>query len=135
MELPELETWLISKFAEIAIVLDSNSNFFSSGVDSLKAIEMRGLILQNLDLGGNGSKLTSMVVYDCGDVAKLARHLYGIRAGEEIEEKDEIKVMEEMIERYSVLPMHIPGPTASSRTDAVVVSRVDSCPCTISNST
>lgn len=71
LESPELETWLISRFAELGVKIDAQSDFFAAGVDSLRAIQMRGIIVRHLDLGGKGVKLSSMVVYDLSYIFTL----------------------------------------------------------------
>jgi hypothetical protein len=65
LEIPELENWLISEFKKLGIEIDAKSDFFAAGVDSLKVIQVRGLIIKNLDLGGDIANLGSMIVYDC----------------------------------------------------------------------
>jgi hypothetical protein len=104
LDLPELECWLIKRFRELGFELDKYSEFFSSGVDSLKAIQIRGLIIQNLDLGGNGPFLPSMLAYECGNIMRLSQKLFDLRVGSESETKDELILRGEMIEQYSVLP-------------------------------
>ena len=120
LELPELETWLISRFAELGVDIDAQSDFFAADVDSLKAIQMRGLIVRRLDLGGKGVRLPSMLIYDCGNIERLARSLYGIRKGETCEGNDEVALMREIIERYSILPGFPQRPQSHDR--VVVVS-------------
>lgn len=99
----ELEQWLMAAFEKLGVHLkDREDDFFSAGVDSLKAIQMRGLIIRNLDLGGNASKCPSMVVYDSGNVKKLAEALLDIRNGRtSVNGADEIWEMENLIEEYS----------------------------------
>ena len=100
----ELEEWIVKSFAELGIQLENaKTDFFSAGVDSLKAIQMRGLIVKNLDLGGNVAKCGSMIVYDCGSAARLAEALFAIRTGETTTGggPDEIAVMRSLIEEYS----------------------------------
>jgi hypothetical protein len=104
LDLPGLESWLIKRFRELGFELDKYSEFFSSGVDSLKAIQIRGLIIQSLDLGGNGAFLPSMLVYECGNIMKLSQKLFDLRVGSESETQDELILMGDMIEQYSVLP-------------------------------
>jgi hypothetical protein len=101
----ELEQWILKCFDQLGVHIDRpDTDFFSAGVDSLKAIQMRGLIIKNLDLGGNGSKCAPMIVYDCGNATKLAKSLYTIRTGEilEGETSDKSAVMGSMIEKYSI---------------------------------
>jgi hypothetical protein len=84
--------------------LNTGSDFFSSGVDSPKAIQIRGLIIQTLDLGGNERSLPSMIVYDCGNIMTLSRKLFGLRIGKQSQPEDELALMRDMIRQYSVFP-------------------------------
>lgn len=124
LTVPELEQWIMSSFAELGIHLSSTSvDFFTAGVDSLKAIQMRGLIVNNIDLGGHVSRCASMIVYDCGNTERLAKALYSIRMGErDSDEADgRIHAMSAMIEQFSSFPEYIPG-GQETPTAGVVVS-------------
>jgi acyl-CoA synthetase (AMP-forming)/AMP-acid ligase II len=104
LSMKELEEWILKSFTELGIkVENAEMDFFSAGVDSLKAIQMRGLIVKNLDLGGNVAKCGSMIVYDCGNTARLAKALFAIRVGETTTGtgSDEIAVTRSLIEEYS----------------------------------
>lgn len=104
LEAGEMEIWIVKAFQNLGVDLaDEKSDFFSAGVDSLKAIQMRGLIVKNLDMKGSAEKVPSMVVYDCGNTEKLARRLVQIRDRlEDAEEQaDEIVEMQDMIDRFS----------------------------------
>jgi hypothetical protein len=100
----ELETWILKSFGKLGVHLkDSREDFFSAGVDSLKAIQMRGLIIKSLGLSGNASKCPSMVVYDSGNTEKLASALSDIRSGKTSVNGvvDEVLEMSSMIDEYS----------------------------------
>jgi len=102
--------------------LDKYSDFFACGVDSLKAIQMRGLIIQNLDLGGKGPTLPSMLVYDCGNIERLSQKLLDFQKGSESETQDELTLMKDMVEQYSVLPNKISSQGLSAPHENVIVS-------------
>jgi hypothetical protein len=100
----KMEEWIIEEFEKLGVLLrDTKEDFFSAGVDSQKAIQMRGLIIRNLSLGGNASKCPSMVVYDSGNTAKLATALLDIRSGKTSISwaPDGISEMDRLIEEYS----------------------------------
>jgi hypothetical protein len=80
---------------------DSEADLFASGVDSLKAIHMRSLIIKTLDLGGTTP--ASMIVYDSGNTKRLAEKLYRMRIGEHVTDSNEgeIEEMKALIEKYS----------------------------------
>lgn len=123
LSLEELEVWIMTTFQSIGIVLEnSQTDFFGAGVDSLKAIQMRGLIVRNIDLGGNVQKCGSLIVYDCGNAEKLAETLNAIAAGEmvKLSSESDIEMMEAMIEKYSVFEKHVPVPATPGRPYVVV---------------
>ncbi|KAM0806547.1 putative NRPS-like enzyme [Seiridium cardinale] len=103
LSVPELESWIAQAMGELGHeIQDLDADFFSAGVDSLKAIQLRAKILKNIDLGGNVSQLTTTIVYDCGSPARLASRLYAIRNGVEEEEgKGEISLMRALVEENS----------------------------------
>lgn len=87
--------------------LKKDTDFFEAGVDSLQAIAIRGIILRELDLA---SKVPSQnVVFEFPNVQALAEHLDVLRKGETAQQRDEIKFMEELIQKYSHFDQHIPG--------------------------
>jgi thioester reductase-like protein len=121
----ELEVWIISSFQSIGIALENGkTDFFAGGVDSLKAIQMRGLIIKNIDLAGNIQKCSSMIVYDCGNAETLAKALYAIRTGEVVKDSNEMELglMSSLIKKYSRFEKHTPSKAEASRSH-VVVSR------------
>ncbi|KAI1773294.1 acetyl-CoA synthetase-like protein [Hypoxylon cercidicola] len=80
--------------------LDSvDTDFFTAGIDSLNAIQMRRRIQKTLYLGGQ--KLSNNVVYERGNVRSLARHLYSLAQGAEDEDEDREPLMHELIDKYS----------------------------------
>lgn len=110
LEGSELENWILAAFKTLGIRLeDSKTDFFSAGVDSLKAIQMRGLIIKSLDFSGNASNVPSMVVYDTGNTLKLAKSLAEIRAGTRglDDEQKEIAEMASLIQQYSIFDEHL----------------------------
>ncbi|KAL8947134.1 MAG: hypothetical protein Q9222_006550 [Ikaeria aurantiellina] len=84
------------------------SDFFTAGVDSLIAIQMRSLIIKTLDLGGNSKKLSHNVVFETTNVENLAKHLYNLRKGHASDEPQDAKIaMQALIQKYSVFPRHV----------------------------
>lgn len=72
LDIPATEKWITKTFEEALSVhlLSSIDDFFAAGVNSLRAIQMRGLILKDLDLGGNSTKLGQNVIFDTANVAR-----------------------------------------------------------------
>lgn len=105
----QLEDFLLGVFAERVGIqhLKRDTDFFEAGVDSLQAIAVRGIILRELDLA---SGIPSQnVVFEFPNVRDLAEHLDFLRKGEVSEQKDEIKIMEELIQKHSHFEQHVPG--------------------------
>jgi nucleoside-diphosphate-sugar epimerase len=125
LSVPELEQFILDIFRDQAgvEVVDSSSDFFAAGVDSLRAIQVRRLLQKDLDLGGHG--LPTNVVYDQGNATNLARHLYALRTGEGLtngHHEREIETMQSMIQRFSNFPQHTPSGSPAPSTDTVVLT-------------
>ncbi|KAJ5532996.1 AMP-dependent synthetase/ligase [Penicillium frequentans] len=106
---------------ELGISLSSaEANFFSEGVDSLKAIHLRRLILQNFDLPNNS--LPQNVVYDMGSIALLSEYICAVQSGDDLCMVDNnTEVMSKLIQKYSSFQRHIPsGPP--STTNSVILT-------------
>jgi hypothetical protein len=124
LNVQELKSWIIEAFKGLGIHLDSEeSDFFASGVDSLKAIQMRGLIIKSLYLGGRASKCHSMIVYNTGNVERLAKTLYSYQTGQEEkgERADEVEELSTLTNQYSVFS-HPSWETEKIPENSVVVS-------------
>lgn len=125
LTVPELEQWLLSKFAEeLDIKLPSvDTDIFSAGIDSLQTTRIWRIIKKNLALGDGGATLSQNIVFEKGTVTQLARHLYQLRTGEEAsEEEDEIQVMRELIDQYSNFTRHFPTKTEQPKSQTVLVT-------------
>lgn len=111
LEIPAIEKWLMSTFRDALNVhlLSKDDDFFAAGVNSLQAIQMRGLILRDLNIGGNSRKLGQNVIFDTGNVARLAKHLHALRLDQKIqmEMADGAKEMEALIAKYSHKRSHV----------------------------
>lgn len=127
LTIPELEDWILDNVrARGYQIEDATTDFFAAGMDSLQAIHLRGLILQNIDLGGRESECTSMMAFDCGNTQRLARRLYAIRTGGSCEDEREmaLNTMTELFDKYSDFSKHekhINGMLPTSRNDNHVI--------------
>ncbi|KAI0424841.1 hypothetical protein F5Y09DRAFT_353016 [Xylaria sp. FL1042] len=120
----ELEDFLLSGLKDrIGIELSADDEFFASGVDSLQCIQMWNLIKKELDLGGNGPRLSQNVLYETGNVKALARHLERLKSGEE-SFIDELSKMQELIDAYSSFEPHISGDAPRPDKDVVLLTGV-----------
>ncbi|KAI1290578.1 hypothetical protein F5Y03DRAFT_378175 [Xylaria venustula] len=120
----ELEAFLLRGLKEhIGVELSAEDEFFASGVDSLQCIQMWNLIKRELDLGGNGPKLSQNVLYETGNARTLARHLERLRSGEE-SSRDELGKMQELIDAYSSFKPHNRGDAPRPDKDVVLLTGV-----------
>ena len=87
-------------------ILGDDTDFFSLGVDSLQAIQLRGILSRRIDLGGQ--KMGSNVVFDFPTVRTLARKLYCMRTGETSEIFSVEDQMKSLISKYGTFEKHIP---------------------------
>ena len=122
----ELEDWLLSKFrTDLGVPLPSNdSDIFSAGVDSLQTTRIWRTIKKDLDLGADGHKLSQNIVFEKGTVKALAAYLHSLRTGVEAaaEDEDEIKVMQELIEKYSQFTQHFATHPSMPEKEVVIVT-------------
>ncbi|KAK0901479.1 hypothetical protein LTR91_013014 [Friedmanniomyces endolithicus] len=112
LDVPDLEDWLLARFRDdLKIPLNGpSSDIFSAGVDSLQTTRIWRSIKQKLDLGPG--KLAPNIVFECGTISKLARHLHALRTGETVnDDGDEVEVMQEIIDKYSAYTQHTPCAT------------------------
>ncbi|KAK1142845.1 putative NRPS-like protein biosynthetic cluster [Aspergillus melleus] len=106
LDLPRLEERLQSIFRDIVgVPVESiETDFFTAGVDSLKAIQMRRIIQKTIAL--NGYTLPQNIVYNKGNVKRLAAYLHALVNQMEAVADDEETSMIELIERYSHFQEH-----------------------------
>ncbi|ESZ96011.1 hypothetical protein SBOR_3584 [Sclerotinia borealis F-4128] len=52
----------------------AEDDFLAAVTDSLKSFQAKGLILTGLSMGGNVRNLSRNVVFESGDIVKLARN-------------------------------------------------------------
>ena len=91
---------------------------------TLKTAQMRGLILKDLDLGGNGKKVGRNVIFDTANTINLARYLHALRIDDfkKKEPRDEIEEMETLVKRYSTFKKHIPDPSLAPEGHVVILT-------------
>ncbi|KAL8663293.1 MAG: hypothetical protein Q9168_008120 [Polycauliona sp. 1 TL-2023] len=78
LDVPGLEEHLLhTARALIGHSLENKTtDFFQAGMDSLRALQLRGSIVKEIDLRGNGKHLKENIVFETANVENLARHLY-----------------------------------------------------------
>jgi acyl carrier protein len=104
---------------------NAEADFFSAGVDSLKAIQLIGEIKKGLYLGTNGSKLHQNVVYEKRNVVGLA-HFISLLQDREQQPEDshasytEETLIQDLVQKYTSFNSFRARPTMTS-SDWVVV--------------
>ncbi|OQE46189.1 hypothetical protein PENCOP_c001G02212 [Penicillium coprophilum] len=108
---------------ELGIPISSvDANFFSEGVDSLKAIHFRRLILQYFKFEMSQAPGPN-VIFEAGCISQLARHICALQKGEAVEDADsDVSLMTELVKKYSVFERHTPRPHAFSGTNSVLLT-------------
>lgn len=111
LDVPGLEEHLLRMGRELVgqALVNKTTDFFKAGMNSLQAIQMRGSIVQDLDLGGNGNDLSQNIVFESSTIENLARHLYELRQGQTPDIQDPKVAMRALIQKYSVTQQHTPG--------------------------
>ena len=79
-----------------------DADLFSYGVDSVACMQIRGL-LQSHIIGRKIPALPLNVVYDNGNIGRLAQFLVKFRKGQAIDEEDEVELMQNLVNEYSDL--------------------------------
>ena len=104
LDLPELERYLLDKAQDILgpKLSGFRDDFFSHGLNSLQAIQLRGTMLRDLDLGGNGSRLSQNAVFEQSNIANLAKHLHNMRFSKDFVTEKPAAAMKVLISKYSV---------------------------------
>lgn len=86
-------------------ILGDDTDFFSLGVDSLQAIQLRGILSKRIDLGGQN--MGSNIVFDFPTLRTLARKLYCMRTGEILEAVSVEDQMNALISKYGTFEKHV----------------------------
>ena len=127
LEGAELKTHLLKLGQQIigSQLSDPNEDLFSLGMNSLQAIQVRGTILRDLYLGGNGRKMSQNVVFEQGSIANLAKYLEDLRICQEAVKEKPIALMKELISKFSVFENYQPNTNETLRAPTVVSHRSD----------
>ncbi|RSL93454.1 hypothetical protein CEP52_013235 [Fusarium oligoseptatum] len=102
LDLPELQTFLRKLLVQTLSLKDTPADdvdFFTLGLDSLQAIQMRSEILKTVQLGNN--KLGQNVVFEHPSIEQLSQFLLGLRLGQESTKTGSIEQdMGQLLEKY-----------------------------------
>ncbi|KAH7395612.1 male sterility protein [Cadophora sp. MPI-SDFR-AT-0126] len=99
-------------------LLEDTTDFFSIGVDSLQAIQLRSVLGKNIDTGKK-KKLASNIIFDFPSINLLASELYRLRTGGAINVYSTTSQMDELIQKYSKFNQH--NPVENTRTGQCIV--------------
>lgn len=101
LDLAGIELFLMNLYQEMfgSEAESPAMDFFTAGIDSLQAIKLRRKIQQNLDLGGH--RLSRNVVYEQGNIAALAKHLFTLSQGEFYLNNQATVIMADLVNKYS----------------------------------
>ncbi|KAL4784450.1 hypothetical protein BJX76DRAFT_219889 [Aspergillus varians] len=96
---------------ELALgIPDPQTELFAAGVDSLKAIHLRRLVLRDFKIR-DSKDLGQNVVFEAGSIAGLAAHIHAVQAGQVVvAEEDHGSMMQDLEARYSSFRAHVPEP-------------------------
>jgi aryl carrier-like protein len=113
----ELKDFLRKQLPDIVPIKDTNeftddADFFSLGMDSLQATQLRSVLVKNIDT--KGRKLGLNVAFEHPTIGALARHLYSLSSGT-LQAKVSIEEqMEALISKYSNFEQRTPCPNGLS---------------------
>ncbi len=126
LDLPALEEYLIKLGQQIIgpQLSGPKTDLFGAGMDSLQAIQMRGHIVKDLNLGGSSKKLTQNIIFETANVSNLAKHLLRLCLNQEDshEADDPIAEMRSLIQKHSTFQKHAPSTTPSPSSHTVLLT-------------
>lgn len=107
----ELSEFIKKELIEVLMLDDASklhddTDFFSLGLDSLGATQVRGKIVREVKTGG---KVGQNIVFEHPTLSKLAGYLYRLRTGDNEVVDSQVDVLNALIGKYSNFPQHVPG--------------------------
>ena len=109
---PELRDFLKKQILQILPLKDTSlltddADFFSLGMDSLQASQLRTVLVQNLDT--KGQQLGLNIAFEQPTIAVLARFLAAVQSGEALPDSQPIpEQMRALISQFSHFEPHVP---------------------------
>lgn len=107
-----------------------DTDFFAAGVDSLKAIHLRRLLLRDFDMS-HGKGLGQNIVFETATVSRLAEKIFVLQNADqnvdihldgENKGEDELQLISRLISRYSTFRKHVPHQKTTGDSKKSVVS-------------
>ncbi|KAL6230386.1 hypothetical protein BDW75DRAFT_244866 [Aspergillus navahoensis] len=123
MSRPDTETYLLKLCQnELGLSIpDTDTEFFAAGVDSLKAIQLRRLVLKNFKIP-DSKALAQNVIFEAGTVSRLAAWIHAAQDGQDTEPEDHGLAMQDLIDEYSSFKAHIPAPERMKNDRGVILT-------------
>ncbi|KAL4868720.1 hypothetical protein BDV12DRAFT_209025 [Aspergillus spectabilis] len=100
---------------------DSKTEFFAAGVDSLKSIHLRRLILRDFKVQ-NSKAFGQNVVFDTGNIVRLAVQIQAAQGGQAAVDEDYRCIMQNLVDKYSSIASHVPSPVAKACGSGVILT-------------
>ncbi|KAL1847172.1 hypothetical protein Plec18170_008736 [Paecilomyces lecythidis] len=83
---------------------DTGISFFDQGIDSLQALHLRRLVLRDFKL--KSDEVRHNIVFETGNVDRLAEHIRSLQTGQASCAEDELSIMKGLVEKYSTFEEH-----------------------------
>ncbi|KAJ9261852.1 hypothetical protein DTO027B5_3035 [Paecilomyces variotii] len=99
---------------------ETGASFFNQGIDSLKALQLRRLILQHFKL--RPAEVRHNIVFETGNVHRLAEHILGLQTGQGSSVEDNPSTMRELVDKYSTFEDHASTSSALSEENGVILT-------------
>ncbi|QSZ30692.1 hypothetical protein DSL72_000250, partial [Monilinia vaccinii-corymbosi] len=108
LSVAELERWLLETLrSKLQIRIDdATADYYRASMESLRALQLRNMIVQDLDLNGCGKSLGPLAVFECGNTYNLARALLNLQAGYSHNPTNPFQQMSSQIQEHSSFPAH-----------------------------
>ncbi|KAJ6027465.1 uncharacterized protein N7446_003943 [Penicillium canescens] len=108
---------------ELGVSISSvDADLFSEGVDSLKAMHLRRLILQQFRFDPCHSPSPNSV-FEMGTLSQLALYICALQGGDRLSTaEDSILLMDNLVKKYSSFRKHLPCPETPRRTRSVLLT-------------
>lgn len=111
---------------EIGLAISrADTDFFAEGMDSLKAIQLRRLVLRDFRIP-DSKDIGQNIVFETGTVSDLAGYICALQSGQHIAHKEETSMMSELIDKYSAFDYHVPGSGPRSERSAILTGATGS---------
>ncbi|GES56856.1 NRPS-like enzyme [Aspergillus terreus] len=100
-----------------------DADFFAQGMDSLKAIHLRRLILREFRID-DGKAIPQNIVFETGNITRLAGHIHSIQSGQAAPAiaADDLALMPDLIAKYAAFRTHTPNPALASSQRSVILT-------------